>query len=813
MGDGASMQFRFDGHLLDVQSGRLHCPGGGVVPLRPLVLRTLQLLLSEAPSLVSRDRLLDEVWGRREVSESVIAQVIRDLRQILADDAKQPRVLETRPRLGYRICVDVERVGAPPSTPAVVSGDSSSGSSESTVLPSAGRRWRWALAMLPVLALLWFVWQWSTSLSEASLSKRVEQGDAKGVLSALSESGVDHPAFRAWALLHDDQLSAAEHLASRLDELDDEQSRRISKLLTAAIRGHWDATAEHVAALRVWRPDDSWLLLWLSDLDLRLGAARQSALSAELQGMVGASSAHRLLLAARANRLNGQVAQQAALATKGLEESGMRPAWITVQLLLERAHARIRLAEVAQAGDDIDHASSMLADIGGGAPLVLRQQLWLFSQRLNIWLRAGADGRASIDLQQLAQRAEQAGDAWAQAEIARLRGVIAGVQRETEDATKHLQIALSGFKKQADLRGSSLAALALSNVQQATGEITTALETIRQAERWAGELGADDLRAPLHGSMAVKYWQLGDVTAAGTQFDRALAAFQRLGSRLDVAQVEGNLASVRFAQGATREAERLRQQSIQVAREGADRRSLAYRLTGSTAELDAQGRFDEADAALVEAGQLWADLDDNARIENNRCLRARRAWMRDDLRVVSEDLRHAEESSSRAGRMDADCVYLAALTADDRQALVAIERTVDDRLSQIPVVDQLETQAWQRIKLVTQQKSAEWPAMRQLAERMQAKAEAGGDSVSARDAAIAIAHAALAMRAPDSKAMLNAAREQVNRYPARIAQWQVAALEADADTDVVRQRIRREKLADDIRASGQLVWLRVLMLP
>jgi hypothetical protein len=46
-------------------------------------------------ALITKDALLDEVWGHQCVSESVLKTVIRKLRFVLNDDARQPRFIET----------------------------------------------------------------------------------------------------------------------------------------------------------------------------------------------------------------------------------------------------------------------------------------------------------------------------------------------------------------------------------------------------------------------------------------------------------------------------------------------------------------------------------------------------------------------------------------------------------------------------------------------------------------------------------------------------------------------------------------------
>ena len=59
--------------------------------------------LSRRPGqLLTKNALLDEVWGHQHVSESVLKTTISQLRAALADDAASPRYIETASRLGYR---------------------------------------------------------------------------------------------------------------------------------------------------------------------------------------------------------------------------------------------------------------------------------------------------------------------------------------------------------------------------------------------------------------------------------------------------------------------------------------------------------------------------------------------------------------------------------------------------------------------------------------------------------------------------------------------------------------------------------------
>lgn len=84
----------------------------GTVGLRRQTYRLLLLLVERAPALVTRDELMDELWGHHALSPNVIPQTVSELRQALGDDPQQPRYIETRHRRGYSFVATVERVAA-----------------------------------------------------------------------------------------------------------------------------------------------------------------------------------------------------------------------------------------------------------------------------------------------------------------------------------------------------------------------------------------------------------------------------------------------------------------------------------------------------------------------------------------------------------------------------------------------------------------------------------------------------------------------------------------------------------------------------
>src|SRR5512139_3381499 len=79
----------------------------GVVRLRPLIMGVLLRLAAEPGQVVTRERLIEDVWPRRMVNDEVLSRAIAELRTALGDDARQSRYIETIPKVGYRLVAPV----------------------------------------------------------------------------------------------------------------------------------------------------------------------------------------------------------------------------------------------------------------------------------------------------------------------------------------------------------------------------------------------------------------------------------------------------------------------------------------------------------------------------------------------------------------------------------------------------------------------------------------------------------------------------------------------------------------------------------
>jgi DNA-binding winged helix-turn-helix (wHTH) protein len=138
--------------------GRVLRDGKEIRP-EPQTLRVLLCLAERDGKLVSRDNLIDEVWGGRAISDDPINRAINQVRKCLGDSGKESGYVETLPKRGYRLLKPVQLHSPAPTptptpTPTPAAGQPSAATGQ--------RRWKVISAVLAVglfgfMYLLWSV--------------------------------------------------------------------------------------------------------------------------------------------------------------------------------------------------------------------------------------------------------------------------------------------------------------------------------------------------------------------------------------------------------------------------------------------------------------------------------------------------------------------------------------------------------------------------------------------------------------------------------------------------------------------------------
>ncbi|XWN32940.1 MAG: winged helix-turn-helix domain-containing protein [Devosia sp.] len=95
---GAFMIYRFEDYELDLKKAELR-NSGVPVATEPQVLDLLALLAENHDRVLSKDEIVDVVWGGRAISDAAVDSRIRSARMAVADDGQAQRLIRTVRRL------------------------------------------------------------------------------------------------------------------------------------------------------------------------------------------------------------------------------------------------------------------------------------------------------------------------------------------------------------------------------------------------------------------------------------------------------------------------------------------------------------------------------------------------------------------------------------------------------------------------------------------------------------------------------------------------------------------------------------------
>lgn len=89
--------------LLDLRRGEVRS-SGVPLPLNGKAFAVLRLLMISENRLVTKDELFENVWPGVIVSEAALTTAIKEIRQAIGDNARDPHFIRTVHRRGYRSC-------------------------------------------------------------------------------------------------------------------------------------------------------------------------------------------------------------------------------------------------------------------------------------------------------------------------------------------------------------------------------------------------------------------------------------------------------------------------------------------------------------------------------------------------------------------------------------------------------------------------------------------------------------------------------------------------------------------------------------
>jgi len=144
-GTAREMPFRVGDWDVDPASGRISHDGDSR-KLEPRVMDVLVYLASRPGVVVSREELEASVWSGRVISYDALSSSVQKLRRAFADDARQPRIIETLSKRGYRLVAPV--------SPAGVTDRKVQSPQDSTYTPPPGNRWIRASSVIAALIIM-----------------------------------------------------------------------------------------------------------------------------------------------------------------------------------------------------------------------------------------------------------------------------------------------------------------------------------------------------------------------------------------------------------------------------------------------------------------------------------------------------------------------------------------------------------------------------------------------------------------------------------------------------------------------------------
>ena len=107
--DTSTLRWRFGPWVLD--PARRELLRGGIPQALPArAFECLHYLIEHRDRAVGRDELVRAVFGRRDVSDAQLAQIVLRARRAIGDDGQEQRAIRTVPRFGFRWTAEIETI-------------------------------------------------------------------------------------------------------------------------------------------------------------------------------------------------------------------------------------------------------------------------------------------------------------------------------------------------------------------------------------------------------------------------------------------------------------------------------------------------------------------------------------------------------------------------------------------------------------------------------------------------------------------------------------------------------------------------------
>ena len=145
-----SSSYQFGDIAVDCANLRVY-KAGAPRKMTPRAFEVLVFLIEHRGRIIEKQELFEQIWKESFVTDNALSRIIKEIRQVIGDDADAPRYIETAPKRGYRFIADVS-AESPAAEPVLVPSDATfsrqvepqntSGKAEasSAVIPNTSKR-------------------------------------------------------------------------------------------------------------------------------------------------------------------------------------------------------------------------------------------------------------------------------------------------------------------------------------------------------------------------------------------------------------------------------------------------------------------------------------------------------------------------------------------------------------------------------------------------------------------------------------------------------------------------------------------------
>lgn len=591
--------YRFGDCLIDPSARELH-RAAELVTLSPKVFDCLAYLIEHRDRAVGRDELIAAVWGKVDVSDTLLGQTVLKARRAIGDTGNEQYAIRTVPRFGYRWIAPLseettdatavtdtqgERLVAAQAT-KVAAGMPTLVPPQSPAVPAVRSPWNWlALRLVVAAGVLLVAWvaivMWRTADSDRGRAPFAPAAAADPMFAILPANISESAAEWSWL-----RLGLMDLVASRLRAAGLVVAPSDNVVALLRNRGSNEATAAVIAgtgALRLISPEATRSAGgWSVRLILRAGVGNEEVVEAGGGDPV-------LAMRIAADRL---------LARLGHPQETRPSADLPMDELLARVDA-------AQLTDDLGGARTLIehADPALQAMPDLRLRL------AQIDYRAGRLGPAEARLRELLVELRPETNPVLRARTLNALGAIAIVTRRYADAKQSFDeaIDLLDRRKQPAAIGQAYTGLAVSHA--ARGHYEAAQAAFSRA-RVALELAGDGLAlARVEENEGIVAVQRGHYAQALAAHQGAARRFVQFGAINELILTRANAASVELILLQPASALAIIERSLPLLAQIENRHTSNELQFTYAKALARNGRLAAARAAL---GQLIADAADDS---------------------------------------------------------------------------------------------------------------------------------------------------------------------------------------------------------